>query len=244
MFPRSSMRFNLATCAALVALLPSALSFSGRVCRIMPLGASITYGVGSSDWNGYRAKLYLALQKDGNTVNMVGNNPSVNGTFKTDPDTEGWPGYIIDQVADKMRQSMPKNRPNIATILVGTNDMTGNIDVANAPKRLGKLIDDLLAFPPLTLVIVSSLPPNRNPDFDKRIKAYNAALPAVVQQRANAGRSVMYADCGGLVAVGDLNSDGTHPKDAAYGRIAQCFYDAIVAAEKKGWIWPVQGPAP
>jgi lysophospholipase L1-like esterase len=204
--------------------------------------ASITYGVGSSQGNGYRDDLYNLLERDGNVVNMVGNNPAVGSTFK-DKDTEGWPSFIIDTVAAKMRISMPTNRPNIATVLVGTNDMTGNLDVGNAPARLGRLIDDLLDFPPLTMVVVSSLPANTNPDALTRIHAYNAAIPGVVQQRVNTGRWVIFADCGRVVGIPDL-VDGTHPNDAAYERIGRCFYDAIVEGERRGWLAPVQGLPP
>ena len=173
---------------------------------------------------------------------MVGNHPAVDSTFK-DKDTEGWPGFIIDQVLEKMRISMPRNRPNIVTLLVGTNDMTGNVDPAGAPARLGRIIDEVLDFPPLTLVVVSSLPANSNPVADGRINAYNAAIPGVVQQRVNAGRSVVFADCGRTVGIPDL-VDGTHPNDGGYERIGRCFYDAIVAAERRGWLFPVDGPPP
>ncbi|KAJ3539595.1 hypothetical protein NMY22_g4668 [Coprinellus aureogranulatus] len=228
--------------AIVAAFLPNALAFSGKTCRIMPLGASITFGVGSSQGNGYRDDLYVLLENDGNTVNMVGQNPAVDSTFK-DKDTEGWPGFIIDEVAAKMRISMPINRPNIATVLCGTNDMTRNIDPANAPARMGRLVDDLLDFPPLTMVVVSSLPPNSNQAANARINTFNAALPGLVQQRVNNGRWVLFADCGRVVGVNDL-VDGTHPNDAAYERIGRCFYDAIVEGERRGWLADVQGPAP
>ncbi|EAU90995.1 lipolytic enzyme [Coprinopsis cinerea okayama7 len=236
------MRSLLQLAAVVACVLPNALAFTGKTCRIMPLGASITFGVGSSQGNGYRDDLYNLLARDGNTVNMVGNNPATGSTFH-DKDTEGWPGLIIDEVFCKMRESMPRNRPNIATILVGTNDMTRNIDVINAPSRLSHLIGGVLNFPPQTLVVVSSLPPNRDAAANARINAFNAAIPGVVQHWVNQGRSVVFADCGRLVSVNEL-PDGTHPNDAAYERIGRCFYDAIVGADSRGWIWPVQGPPP
>jgi lysophospholipase L1-like esterase len=173
---------------------------------------------------------------------MVGNNPAVDSTFK-DEDTEGWSKFTINEVADKMRASMPENRPNIVTLLVGTNDMKENVDLPNAPARLGKLVDGVLSFPPPTMVVVSSLPPNSDSKFQDRINSYNAALPGVVQERANAKKWVLFADCGKTINVSDL-VDGTHPNDAGYERIGKCFYDAIVAGEEKGWVAPVEGPAP
>ncbi|TFK21557.1 FG-GAP repeat domain-containing protein [Coprinopsis marcescibilis] len=235
------MRYTLSL-AIIAAFLPNAFAFTGKTCRIMPLGASITYGKGSSQGNGYRDDLYNLLARDGNVVNMVGNNPAIGSTFH-DIDTEGWPGFKIAEVDAKMRISMPRNRPNIATILVGTNDMSANDDVGNAPARLGRLIDGVLDFPPLTLVVVSTLPPNANPATNARINTYNAAIPGVVQQRINAGRSVVFADCGRVVGMGDI-PDGIHPNDAAYERIGRCFYDAIVFADSRGWIFPVDGAPP
>ncbi|KAJ7133686.1 lipolytic enzyme [Mycena crocata] len=206
----------------------------------MPLGASQTFGVGSTDGNGYRAALYNLLANDGNTVNMVGTQR--NGNFK-DPDNEGWSGFVISEVDDKGQISMPLNRPNIATVLVGTNDMTRNLDVANAPARLGKLIDDILAWPTQTLVVVSKLPPNADTASNVRIDAYNAAMAGVVKQRTDAGKSVILVDCHAVVALGDL-VDGPHPGDAAYARMARVFYDGIVSADALGWIFPVDGGEP
>jgi hypothetical protein len=46
--------------------------------RILPLGASITYGVHSSDGNGYRRRLKDQLRSEGWEVNMVGSQNSGN----------------------------------------------------------------------------------------------------------------------------------------------------------------------
>jgi hypothetical protein len=52
----------------------------------MPLGDSITWGVGSS--NGYRAPLRNALTAEGHSLDFVGSGR--NGTM-SDPDNEGSP---------------------------------------------------------------------------------------------------------------------------------------------------------
>ncbi|KIY72681.1 carbohydrate esterase family 3 protein [Cylindrobasidium torrendii FP15055 ss-10] len=218
----------------------NAYAFTGKTARIMPLGASITYGTGSTNENGYRKTLYNNLVADGNTVNMVGTRQG--GDF-ADTDNEGWPGYIIDQVLGKAQESMPLNRPNLVTLLVGTNDMVQN-KADGALDRLGGLIDYVLDYEPtLTTVLVSSLPPNGDADSNSRIDTYNAGIPGVVQARVDAGRSVIFVDSHAVIAVGDL-VDGTHPNDAGYERIAKVFYDGIVEAEAKGWLWDVDGPAP
>ncbi|KAJ6583493.1 lipolytic enzyme [Mycena vulgaris] len=227
--------------ALALALCPSAFAgFSGKTARIMPLGASITFGVGSTDGNGYRADLYNLLAADGNTVNMVGSQKS--GDF-IDPDNEGYPGFIITQVDTKGVAAMPVQRPNIVTLLVGTNDMLQNVDPAGAPARLATVIQHVLDAPSLTLVVLSTLPPNSNAAANERITAYNAAMAGVVQGFVDAGRSVVLVDCHAVIAVGDL-VDGTHPNDAGYARMAKVFYDGIQAADAKGWIWAVDGAPP
>lgn len=163
------------------------------------------------------------------------------GTFH-DPDNEGWPGKTITEVNEKVQISMPINRPNIATILVGTNDMIQGKQ-GDAQRALGQLIDDVLNWPPLTFVIVSTLPPNKDPIVNDRIKAFNAAIPGIVQQRVKAGRSVHWVDSYGVVALSDL-VDGTHPNDQAFERIGRKFYEGLQHGFSKGWIFDVQGPAP
>ncbi|KAJ7237892.1 lipolytic enzyme [Mycena haematopus] len=224
-----------------LALFPgSHAGFTGKTTRIMPLGASITYGTGSTDGNGYRADLYNLLAADGNVVNMVGSQEG--GTFY-DPFNEGYPGYIISQVNVQANLAMPIQRPNVVTLLVGTNDALQDVDPANAPARLTTLIQNVLDAPPLTLVIVSTLPPNANAAANTLINTYNAALPSVVQGFVDAGRSVVLVDCHAVVAVTDL-VDGTHPNDAAYARMAEVFYEGFQDAYALGWIWDVDGAEP
>jgi hypothetical protein len=71
----------------------------------MPLGASITYGLKSSDGNGYRKALRDQIVAYGNDVNMVGSRR--NGSME-DNDVEGWPGYVIDQVQAKANVAVSK----------------------------------------------------------------------------------------------------------------------------------------
>lgn len=49
--------------------------------RVMPLGASITYGYQSTDGNGYRRWLRQQLRHAGWWVNMVGSNPNDTSTM-------------------------------------------------------------------------------------------------------------------------------------------------------------------
>jgi len=66
-------------CLQLIAALPHNVTSSGLstradvfYLRILPLGASITYGQGSTHGNGYRKYLRDKLRVEGWNVNMVG----------------------------------------------------------------------------------------------------------------------------------------------------------------------------
>lgn len=102
--------------------------------RIMPLGASITQGVRSSDENGYRKLLRQQLRWKGWKVNMVGtkNNGDMADNVRRLPlndvvdadvskDNEGHPGWIISQVHDEWSKSAVNGlKPNLVLINAGT----------------------------------------------------------------------------------------------------------------------------
>jgi hypothetical protein len=84
--------------------------------RILCLGASITYGLRSTDGNGYRYGLRGKLVEQGNDVNMIG---SVKAGNMSNNNVEGWPGYEIDQITEKAKLSLPK-MPNVVLICAGS----------------------------------------------------------------------------------------------------------------------------
>ena len=64
--------------------------------RIMSLGASVTFGVGSTTGDSYRKDLEDLLVANGNSVTYVGTKK--NGNF-TDNAVEAVPGFVISQIA-------------------------------------------------------------------------------------------------------------------------------------------------
>ncbi|KAI0108214.1 carbohydrate esterase family 3 protein [Daldinia grandis] len=210
---------------------------NGIPLRIMPLGASITFGFGSSDNNGYRKEIRDRLEGNGNQVNMVGNNPS--GTMK-DNDTEGWKSYTIDQVRGKADASVPRYKPNVILLNVGTNDCVQNNDLANAGKRLQSLLDALYAKSPRATVVLSTLLVNRDAAVQSRVRDYNAQLREVGARLQGRGRRLvvvdMQSDHG--PTVDDLNADGTHPGDAGYAKMARVFYEGLGEADRRRYFVP------
>jgi lysophospholipase L1-like esterase len=214
---------------------------SGSPCRIMPLGDSITDGAGSSTGGGYRVPLFRRALADGKALTFVGsskNGPSTIDGITFPRSHEGHSGYTIDPGGDRegisplVVASMRANKPHIVTLMIGTNDVTIDLDLAGAPRRLGRLMDTLLAIDPQVLLIVATLVPTTDDELNVRVRDYNAAIAPLVKARVDAGRHVAMVD---LYAVFTGNagyktvlmSDDLHPADAGYVVMADCWYAVV-----------------
>lgn len=226
-----------AAAALLLLLVPTPARAATTPVRIMPLGASITWGTNSGDGNGYREELRRHLVTDaGLAVDFVGSQQSGNGP---DRDNEGHPGYRIDQVAAGTDQWVAAAKPDVVLLNAGTNDMIQNYDVAGAPDRLGALVDRILADAPAATVVVSTLVPNADAAVDARVRAFNARVPQVVQARAAAGKRVRLADFAANLTLADIGADGIHPTDDGYSKLASVWYSALQPVLGAGRPWPL-----
>ena len=211
----------------------------GIELRIMPLGDSITYGYLSSDGNGYR----LPLENDlaGSKLQYIG---SVRSGNMADNYNEGQSGATINQIAANARKSLFE-RPNVILIHAGTNDLNNNQPsdpYDSAPARLGALIDEVVAACPDAAVLVAQIINAASPGSEARIQNFNAQIPGLVAQRANAGQHVMVVDMSSVTT--SLLQDGLHPSDAGYSRMGELWFGGIQMADAKGWIKTPVSPGP
>lgn len=200
--------------------------------RVMPLGDSITHGIGSSTESSYRADLWNQLTGDRHTVDFVG---SARSGQLPDPDHEGHSGKLISEIAAQAKNTVPLYRPNVVALHAGTNDMDRNHQVSTAPDRLGALIDQVLADSPGVTVLVSTLVPTTNTAGQARISAFNEQVHDLVHQRQMQGRKVRTVTMN-EVTTADLR-DGLHPNDNGYRKMATAFRrgvsEAVVAGSVK-----------
>ncbi|MER5458655.1 FG-GAP-like repeat-containing protein [Micromonospora sp. NPDC002389] len=208
--------------------------------RVMPLGDSITYGVGvdNPDGTGYRARLFDGL-KDDAVLDLVGSQSS--GTLP-DKNHEGHPGWRIDQIDRLVECAIPRYRPNVVLLHIGTNDMSRNFEVAGAPARLDALIGKIVRLAPETTLLVAQLVPAYNAGTNSQVQAYNRAIPGIVAKHAAAGKRVRVVDMS-AVTRDDL-TDSVHPNADGYRKMADAFLGAVRAARAAGTIVdPVGGRA-
>jgi lysophospholipase L1-like esterase len=211
-------------------------------CVVLPLGDSITEGCCAQPGGGYRIELFRRAVQNGKNLTFVGsqvNGPTSVGERPFPRNHEGRGAHAIDpgnnqtgisgQITDR---ALSMYRPHIVLLMIGTNDINGNIDIANAPNRLGALIDDITSGAPEALVVVATIIPIGNDGTNERVKAYNAALPNLIASRVAAGKHVALLDNYAAFAR-DANyrtalmAEYLHPNDAGYVVLGEAFYGAI-----------------
>jgi lysophospholipase L1-like esterase len=206
-------------------------------CKIMPFGDSITQGYNVA--GGYRAPLFhLALAAD-RDITFVGSAndfsvPTVDGmTFPKNH--EGHGGYTIEGnngIAQFVSTSIPSYKPNIITLMIGTNDINGNNNLADAPNRLGKLLDAIFMRDANILVVLAQIVPTRTDGTNNAVKTYNAAMPNLVSTRVSKGQHILLVDMY-TAFTKDANykqslfADNLHPNQAGYNAMADVWFQAV-----------------
>lgn len=215
---------TLTTTAATVSAEPTRLraydSVAAAPVRIMPLGDSITDGVGAP--GGYRVGLRQKLVADGRSIDFVGSVASGPGS---DREHEGHSGWTIGQIHNNIVNWLRTYTPSTILLHIGTNDMYGS-DPNGAPQRLSALIDRITAQSPNADLFVATIIPIRF--ADPTVRRYNASLTTIVKNKAAQGKRVHLVDMYPAVPMADL-PDGIHPNAAGYGKMATTWFNALRA---------------
>ncbi|KAI1733454.1 hypothetical protein F4680DRAFT_454935 [Xylaria scruposa] len=214
--------------------------------RIMPLGASITYGdpgEPASLGRGYRKYIRDYLRFRGWNVNMVGSRKfgqfadNARFSFAEDPswthlypDVEGWPSFVITNITEKAMNAVPKYKPNLILINAGTNDATGNIDVDNAGERMKALLQACFDLSPGVVVILSTLLPNRI--ANDNVNTINGLYRDLVLEFLADDKKIQLADMNDGFITFDHIFDGTHPTIEGQRRMASVWAAAIEEVEE------------
>ncbi|KAF7337152.1 Lipolytic enzyme [Mycena venus] len=207
---------------------PGSTSTTGLTIRLLPLGDSITFGLESSDGNGYRSTLHNLLQV-GNTVDFIGSLKS--GTM-ADNDNEGHSGATIAQIQQfSTNPAALPARPNVVLLMAGTNDVFGG-SISTAPSRLSTLIDSIFTACPDAALVVATLTPLSA--GQSSVDTYNQAVTQLVATRKAAGQHILLASMASVLAS-DL-ADGVHPNDAGYVKMANAWFPVVQQAAENGWI--------
>lgn len=204
---------------------------------IMPLGASIVYGYGSTTGNGFRLDTISQLNEklSPKVFACVGDISSGNSSHSAYSGSVAWPGRVLTQVQSNASKYLDNHAcPKITLVHAGTNDMVFNLDRKKAPQRLGSLLDDLFDYCPDMSIFVAQLIPSKIKTVEQAIETFNSEIPAIVDKRANEGRKIVTVDMHSVVQTKNLY-DRIHPNDHGYLLMANTWVEAVVTAEQKGW---------
>ncbi|MDP9149660.1 MAG: GDSL-type esterase/lipase family protein [Myxococcota bacterium] len=209
-------------------------------CVIMPVGDSITEGFRSTDHGGYRSELFHLALADKKNITFVGSatpyGPSTVDGVPFPKNSDGHGGYRIDQIQALIVASMTANKPDIVTLMIGTNDINQQTNLAMAPARLATLMDTILTQDPHLALFVAQIVPTTDDTINTRVQAFNAAMPALVKARADAGKHIALVDMYTpfvtatsykTVLMRGGTTDYLHPTEAGYQLLGQVWYQAV-----------------
>ncbi len=148
-----------------------------------------------------------------------------------DRDHDGHRGEFISQIEDHSNVGIYA-APNIVLLHAGTNDMYRDIDVSSAPARLKSLIKKILVHAPNAVVFVAQIIPSTTAAIQRRIEAFNDAVPDVVN---SFDRHVILVPMNDVVSTEDI-SDNLHPNDIGYEKMAKKWLEVIETADEQGLI--------
>ncbi len=119
--------------------------------------------------------------------------------------------------------------PDIILLHIGTNDAT-NFPATQMETDLQGLLDKLFTNAPNALVVLAQIIPLGYDPTNAVIRAYNQALPGIVQARAAAGKHIILVDMNTGFSIGTMfGADNIHPNTAGYKFMADHWYAAIGA---------------
>jgi lysophospholipase L1-like esterase len=210
---------------------------TGTPCNIMPVGDSITEGCCAAPMGGYRIELFHQALTNHKNITFVGTLSNGPGTVdgQTFPQHhEGHGGWKIAQIAGVIDSAISSSKPHIVLLKIGTNDINGNDNIANAPTRLASLIDQICKDAPNALLVVSAIIATTNDGTNNNVRAYNTAIKAKAEAAAAAGKHVVFVDNYQAFTANSnyktaLMADGLHPNTAGYVVLGDSFYSAISA---------------
>ncbi|HET9953785.1 MAG TPA: SGNH/GDSL hydrolase family protein [Polyangiaceae bacterium] len=196
---------------------------AGTPCKVLPLGDSITDGIGFS--GGYRVELFHLANTDKKSITYLGG--SMNGPSQVDGVTfpknhEGHSGWTIQQIDNIVPSPALQTTPHIILLHIGTNDMYQT--PSGAPDRLSTLIDQIVMAAPEALLVVAKIIPF--PQQSGQVTTFNTGVGTVVDAKIKAGKHLILVDQFTGFPTSELG-DGVHPNQAGYSRMAKVWYEAI-----------------
>ncbi len=207
----------------------SPLALADTPITIMPVGDSITKGVGSPNYNGYRKPLYLNLTSRGYNYDFVGG--ETHGDF-ADPDHEGHSGWHAEEdgtiydINDQVYGWLVANPAEIVLLHIGTNDITYGGQDANEVNDILNEIDRYEVDSNEAITVILALIIDRR-THSPATTQFNIDVNDMAQNRIAAGDDIIVVDMEHALIYPDDMADDLHPNDVGYAKMADVWYNDL-----------------
>ncbi len=196
--------------------------------RIMPLGDSITRGYYGSVYHwGYRKHLYDLLTNYGYDFDFVGS--QTDGAFP-DPNHEGHDGWRADQILTSVESWLAAYQPDVVLLHIGTNDITASDQDANEVNDILNVIDNYELASSRSVTVIVALIINRTDSavLSQATTVFNDDVNIMALNRIAGGDDIIIVDMESALSYPADLTDGIHPTDTGYAKMAAVWYDALV----------------
>jgi len=236
-FTKSKFCFNsnvIKRLTAVVALSGLALAQTAEAVNLIVIGDSITRGIDRNQ--SFRRMIWLMLQQDQiKDVNFIG---KFNGTFNEKENNSDWDAdhmaiwggtaaNMAGELEPWLKLDATKNRPDIALINMGTNDLRGNNSAQKSVDNVFRLITIMRAANPKLQVIATQITP-WNPDkggangwigFNQEILRFS--------KDSTAESPIVVVDQFTDFVVKDDHADGIHPNAKGCQKMTNKYYPVL-----------------
>lgn len=231
---------------------------SGGPLRIMPLGDSITAGVGPEGTaardGGYRGPLERMLLATGRRFVFVGGRTDYAADLRF-PAHEGWPGYVVRSLPSAptgqliggiTRRALVHDRPDLILLMAGTNDLLRRekdkpgYTLVNIVAAMNELLGQIFLIRPHVRVILAGVVSSPAIDacaiarYDGDDRCGEPAPPSLrtlAARWAADGYAVAFVPAMETAVPRDARHfpDKIHPTGGdGYAQVARAWFDAIV----------------
>lgn len=237
--------------AVLAVFLACGTAWAGTPIRIECVGDSITAGyTDNPTWHvpfefGYRSGLYTRLTNAGISFQFVGASPEPwNGAFGTPTNTpspdlrtvaqdqhRGYGGWGTGSVLSNIGGWLAADNPDVVLLMIGIND-GGSVA---ARTTLSNIVQTIVNTKPNAGVIVAQITPMAS--FSQTIVDYNSYIrntlvPSFQAQGKHVSTVNQYTNllANGVIDSSLFSNGINHPNAVVYDRMAQTWYDGLLAS--------------
>ncbi|NOZ60389.1 MAG: PKD domain-containing protein [Calditrichaeota bacterium] len=200
--------------------------------RIMPLGDSITRGMGGDPpYTGYRDDLYQKLINAGWDFDFVGSQSDGSGF---DADHEGHGGWHADDILANIDTWLLDSTPDVILLHIGTNDVSSGEPNSQTISEIEGILDKIYAYNSQTSILLCKLIPRIETPANEYLQNQdlNAKIEELYNTKKNQGFYIYLVDQYSAFTQNDnwrteYMIDNVHPTDAGYAVMADTYFSVL-----------------